>query len=186
MKTRNIRAVGRCQPPTERAIISAFVLAFIRRMFMAHTNRGRVILGGLLAGVVINVVEYVTNGIVLRQAWGQAMQTLGKPADLSASAVVIFNIWGFLLGIAAVWIYAAIRPRYGAGPRTAVRAGLVAWVLAVFLANLGNYALGLFPTRLLVITTVVALAEIVAGTLAGAWLYKEKEMEAPAVLRPAA
>jgi hypothetical protein len=127
-----------------------------------------------------------TNGIVLRQAWGQAMQTLGKPADLSASAIVIFNIWGFLLGIAAVWIYAAIRPRYGAGPRTAVRAGLVAWVLAVFLANLGNYALGLFPTRLLVITTVVALAEIVAGTLAGAWLYKEKEMEAPAVLRPAA
>ena len=153
---------------------------------MAHTNRGRVILGGLLAGVVINVVEYVTNGIVLRQAWGQAMQALGKPADLSASGIVIFNVWGFLLGIAAVWTYAAIRPRYGAGPRTAVRAGLVAWVLAVFLANLGNYPLGLFPTRLLVITTVVALAEIVAGTLAGAWLYKEKEMEAPAVLRPAA
>jgi len=73
---------------------------------MAHTNRGRVILGGLLAGVVINVVEYVTNGIVLREAWGRAMQALGKPADLSAGAIVIFNVWGFLLGIAAVWIYA--------------------------------------------------------------------------------
>ena len=153
---------------------------------MAHTNRGRVIWGGLLAGVVINVVEYVTNGVVLREAWSRAMQALGKPAGMSAVAIVIFNVWGFLLGIAAVWIYAAIRPRYGAGPGTAVRAGLAAWALAVFLANLGNYPLGLFPTRLLVITTVVALAEIVVGTLAGAWLYQENEMAAPAVLRPAA
>src|SRR5215470_11834409 len=147
-------------------------------MFMAHTNRGRVILGGLLAGVVINVVEYVTNGIVLRQAWGQAMQTLGKPADLSASAIVIFNVWGFLLGIAAVWIYAAIRPRYGAGPRTAVRAGLATWAFAVFLANLANYPLGLLPARLLVITSIVALVEVVVATLVGAWLYKEEEAQA--------
>jgi hypothetical protein len=153
---------------------------------MAHTNWGRVILGGLLAGVVINIVEYITNGVVLKQAWGQAMQTLGKPAELTAGAIVMFNIWGFLLGIAAVWLYAAIRPRYGAGPNTAIRAGLAAWALAVFLPNLGNYPLGLFPARLLAVSTVVALVEIVVATVAGAWLYKEKEREAPAVLRPAA
>ncbi|PYX79763.1 MAG: hypothetical protein DMG70_26625 [Acidobacteria bacterium] len=140
---------------------------------MAHTNRVRVILGGLLAGVVINVVEFITNGVILREAWGQAMKALGKP-QLSAGAVVIFNIWGFLLGIAAVWLYAAIRPRYGAGPKTAIRAGFVAWAIAVFLANLGNYPLGLFPTRLLVISSMVALVETVMATLAGAWLYKEE------------
>ena len=141
---------------------------------MAHTNRGRVVLGGLLAGIVINVVEFITNGVVLREAWGKAMQALGKPADLTAGAIVVFDIWGFLLGIAAVWLYAAIRPRYGAGPNTAIRAGLVTWAVAVFLANLGNYPLGLFPMRLLVITSVVALFEIVIATLAGAWLYKEE------------
>jgi hypothetical protein len=141
---------------------------------MAHSNRGRVILGGLLAGVVINIVEFITNGVILREAWGQAMQALGKPTQLSAGAIVIFNIWGFLLGIAAVWLYAAIRPRYGAGPKTAIRAGLVAWAIAVFLANLGNYPLGIFPTSLLVISSIVALVEIVIATLAGAWLYKEE------------
>jgi hypothetical protein len=41
---------------------------------MAHTNRGRVILGGLVAGLVINVVEYITNGVVLRDAWGTAFR----------------------------------------------------------------------------------------------------------------
>ena len=153
---------------------------------MAHTNRIRVILGGLLAGVVINIVEYITNGVVLKQAWGAAMQALGKSAALTAGAIVIFNIWGFLLGIAAIWLYAAIRPRYGAGPTTAVRAGLFAWAVAVFLSNLGNFSLGLFPVRLLLITTIVALIEVVAATVAGAWLYKEKEAEIEAFRRPAA
>jgi hypothetical protein len=155
---------------------------------MAHTNRGRVILGGLLAGVVINIVEYITNGVVLKQAWGEAMKALGKPAELTPGAIVMFNVWGFLLGIAAVWLYVAIRIRYGPGPNTAMRAGLAAWALAVFLPNLGNYPLGLFPARLLVISSVVALVEIVVATVAGAWLYKEKETEAApaAVRRPAA
>lgn len=141
---------------------------------MAHTNRGRVILGGLVAGVIINLVEFVTNGVILKDAWGQAMQALGKPTDLSAGAIVMFNIWGFLLGIGAVWLYAAIRPRYGAGATTAIRTGVAAWALAVFLANLTNYPLGLFPTRLLVITTIVALFEIAVATIAGAWPYKEE------------
>ena len=141
---------------------------------MAHTNRGRVILGGLLAGLVINIVEFITNGVVLREAWDRAMQALGKPTALSTGAIVMFNIWGFLLGIAAVWLYAAIRTRYGPGPNTAIRAGLVTWALAVFLPNLGNYPLGLFPARLLIISTVVALVESVVATLAGAWLYREE------------
>ena len=153
---------------------------------MVRTNRGRVIFGGLLAGLVINIVEYITNGVVLKEGWGQAMRALGKSAELNTGAIVVFNIWGFLLGIAAVWLYAAIRPRYGAGPSTAVRAGLVAWAVAVFLPNVSNYPLGLFPARLLVIATLVALIEIPVATLAGAWLYKEKEEQPSAVRRATA
>jgi hypothetical protein len=145
---------------------------------VAHTNRVRVVVGGLLAGVVINIVEFITNGVVLKADWGQVMQALGKPAVPSGGAIAIYNVWGFLVGIAAVWIYAAIRPRYGAGVGTAARAGLIAWALAVFLANLANYPSGLFPTRLLVITAVVALFEIVIATVAGAWLYKEEDTAA--------
>jgi hypothetical protein len=132
------------------------------------------VLGGLLAGVVINIVEFVTNGIVLKADWGQALQALGKAPAPSASGIVIYNVWGFLAGIAAVWIYAAIRPRYGAGAGTAARAGIVTWGLAVLLANLANYPSGLFPTRLLVITGVVAFFEMIIATVAGAWLYKEE------------
>jgi hypothetical protein len=153
---------------------------------MAHTNRGRVILGGLAAGVVINVVEYVTNGVVLKDGWAHAMQALGKPTELAPAAIVMFNIWGFLLGIAAVWLYAAIRPRYGLGPGTAVRAGLAAWALAVFLGDLVYYPLGLFPARLVVISAAVELVEVIVATMVGAWLYKEVEEEVASVRRAAA
>jgi len=143
-------------------------------------------LGGLLAGLIINVVEYITNGVVLRESWGRAMQALGKPAALSVGAIVIFNIWGFLLGIATVWLYAAIRPRYDAGPKTAIRAGVFTWAVAVFLTNLSNYPLGLFPARLLVVSSIVALVDIVVATLVGAWLYKEEAAATPVIHRAAA
>jgi hypothetical protein len=54
------------------------------------------------------------------------------------------------------------------------------------LSNLITYPMGLYPARLLVIATIVALVEIVLGTLAGAWAYKEKEAQPPVVQRAAA
>src|SRR5438477_10719472 len=104
-------------------------------MRMAHTNRGRVILGGLLAGVVINLVEFVTNGLVLKDSWAQAMQAMGKPAPPSGSAMLPFNVWGYLLGIASDWVYEAIRPRCGAAASAASRARLAAWLPAVCSAD---------------------------------------------------
>jgi hypothetical protein len=68
------------------------------------TYQVRVILGGLLAGVLINVVEYINNRVILKNAWAQGIQLLGKPAAFSAGATVMLNISGLLLGIAAVWI----------------------------------------------------------------------------------
>lgn len=144
---------------------------------MKHTNRIRVILGGLLAGVVINLVEFVTHGVILKDVWEQAMQSLGKGTAFSATAIIIFNITGFLLGIASVWVYAAIRPRYGAGANTAMRAGLAAWALAVFLPNLSTYPMGMFPAYLLVIAALVSLVDIVLGTIVGAWVYSEEQKQ---------
>jgi hypothetical protein len=40
---------------------------------MSSINWGRVILGGLLAGVLINVFEFLLNGVVLANDWRAAM-----------------------------------------------------------------------------------------------------------------
>ena len=138
---------------------------------MGKINWGRVFLGGLLAGVVVNVFESVTNGVVLAGQWDAAQRALGHP--MPPSAVPIFIVWGFLVGIAAIWLYAALRPRFGPGPKTAVLSGLGFWIIGYAFPNLSLAALQQYPLRLLVITTLVGLVEIVAGSLVGGWLYKE-------------
>ena len=139
---------------------------------MAKINWGRVIAGGIVAGIIINISEYVTNGRILAADWAAAMQNLGHP--MPPSAIAIFTVWGFLVGISAIWLYAAARARFGPGPGTAVVTAFAYWVIGYLFPSLLNWALALFPNRLLGITTMVGLVELIVASLAGASIYKER------------
>jgi hypothetical protein len=140
---------------------------------MGAVNRGRVILGGLVAGIVINLGEVVCNEVFFGARWEEAMTALGKTMPTGGKVMAIWLLWGFLAGLAAVWLYAAIRPRYGAGPKTAACAGLAVWFLVSFLASIAMCNMGLFPRDLLAMTSAWSLIEMVLATVAGAWVYKE-------------
>ena len=140
---------------------------------MGKINSGRVVLGGIVAGIVGNILGYLVDGLMLAPQWAAAMKTLGRP-EFSVNQIVAFNIIGLVYGILVVGLYALIRPRYGAGPKTAVYAGLGAWAIGVLLPNASLMgAAGLFPSNLTAMTTAAAIVETVAAALAGAALYKE-------------
>ncbi len=139
---------------------------------MGKINWGRVVLGGLLAGLVLNVLDFLVNGVWLGTEWNAAMQALGK-GRMDAALIKWFVISDFLLGIFMVWLYAAIRPRYGAGARTAVYAGVATWLVIAFLHAMAEAPMGLFPQRLYVVTTLVSLVCVPLAAVAGAWQYKE-------------
>ena len=139
---------------------------------MKPINWGRVILGGIAAGVVVNLSEYILNEIVLKKENEEAMKALGKSMPAGGSTMTVWIVWGFVLGIAAVWLYAAIRPRFGAGPATAMKAGLAVWILAYLLSSVAFWNLGLFPFSALAF--VWGLVEALVATVVGAWLYKEE------------
>lgn len=139
---------------------------------MGKINWGRVLAGGLLAGVVLNVVDFVLHGVILGDRWNEAMAALGKPA-MTGGTIFWFVLFDFGLGIFLVWLYAAIRPRYGVGPRTAAIAGFSVWVLLGVLLAMAEAPMGLFPTNLYVVSSVVSLFVLPLAAVAGAWLYKE-------------
>ncbi len=139
---------------------------------MGKINWARVLLGGLLAGVIINAAEFLVNGVVLGSEWEAVMKSFGRAA-MAPSALVIFFIGGFLAGISAIWLYAAARPRFGPGAKTATLTGFAFWIFSYALPGLANWALGVFPQRLIVIGTLAGLVEIILASVAGAWLYKE-------------
>ncbi len=139
---------------------------------MGGINWTRVILGGLLAGVVINVFESVLNGVVLAKEWEAAMAALNRK-PMGGGQIAVFVVWGFLIGIFAVWLYAAIRQRYGPGVKTALCAGAAVWGLGYLLASAPPIVMELFPAHLMTIGLAVGLVEILVATVAGAWLYRE-------------
>ncbi len=140
---------------------------------MGKINIGRVVLGGLLAGVVLNIGEFVLNVALLEEQWKAAMESLNR-AQVGDAAVVWFNVWGIVMGIAIVWTYAAMRPRFGAGPKTAIIVGLAVWFMLWVLGFGSSIIMGLYPTNLVLISLVWGLFEVPIATVAGAWLYKEE------------
>ena len=138
---------------------------------MKGINLGRVILGGLLAGVINNVSEYVLNEKVLRTEMEAGMKALGKSLPTSTQSLCVWLIYGFVVGIASVWLYAAVRPRFGAGPGTAARVGIFMWVMLSLLFTVAMWNMGLFEIMPLLL--VWELVQLVIATVAGASLYKE-------------
>jgi hypothetical protein len=135
---------------------------------------GRVIGGGLVAGLVINICEFLVNGLWLAADWENAMRALGKPMATGALPMVCYNIWGFAMGIMAVWLYAAIRPRFGPGSKTAYNAAIAVWIPGYLLALVPPAIMGIFPLRLMLIGLAVGLVEVLIGAQLGAWIYKEE------------
>src|SRR5438128_4879517 len=102
---------------------------------MNKINLGRVLLGGLVAGLVISIGNFLINRVLLRDAMNTEFARLHvrEPGtDFITKAVVLTLI----LGIAIVYLYAAIRPRFGAGVKTAVCAGLMAWFFVFLYTSL--------------------------------------------------
>ena len=133
---------------------------------------GRVVLGGLLAGLIINISEAILNMRVLGKQMEEAMASHNFPA-FSDTMIIWFIIFGFLLGIASVWLYAGIRPRYNPGSKTAIIAGIAVWFFAYFYPGIGFIVMGWFPLNMMLISLVWGFFEVIIAIQAGAWLYKE-------------
>ncbi len=140
---------------------------------MEKINWGRVALGGVLAGVVINVTELILHGVVLGEEWKVLVGSWGRTLDTSVPASALIIVLNALDGFVAVWLYAAIRPRYGPGPKTALLAGLTVWLVGWLVPTLSAIPLDLFPLWVVLVVPGAGLIEFAVGTLLGAWLYKE-------------
>ena len=133
---------------------------------------GRVIAGGLVAGLIVNIGETILNVPLLGAQMEQALQARNLP-PVGGGAIAYFVVMCFLLGIAIVWTYAAVRPRLGPGAKTAVIIGVLAWFMTLFWSGGTQVAMGVMPLNLTWLGLAWGLGEIVIASLAGAKLYKE-------------
>jgi hypothetical protein len=139
---------------------------------MGKINTARVLLGGLLAGLIINVFEYVLNGVVFASRWDAFEKMLGR--QMHANAISLFFLSAFVMGVGVVWLYAVARPRLGPGPKTAVLTGFAFWLFAYAVPAATQVVASLSPGHLTITVTLILLVGVVLASVCGAAVYKEQ------------
>lgn len=136
---------------------------------MKETNWPPVLGSGLVAGFVWIILGSIVTALLGRDFAALPGNRLGSPTP----GFVILNVVVDLLeGISILWLYAAIRPTYGPGPKTAVIAA-VAWWLIVSLGDATWCSFGFFPASTVIPLMIGTLPALILATLAGARFYRE-------------
>ena len=140
---------------------------------MPRINWRRAVLGGIVAGVAWGILYAPVHPLV------EVHDNLGRPVlpitpfkGMTPVMRVLVVINGFVQGLTTLWLYAAIRPRFGPGPKTAAIAGFTVWFLVSWVHMMWSTFTG---ARLTAVLSAVAanLPLVLLAGMAGAWLYKE-------------
>jgi hypothetical protein len=136
-------------------------------------NSKRVVIGGLVAGLLI-----IASGLLMVPVVGKQMEAalLARNAPpMGGGAMAFFGMMSLVLGVLLVGLYAAVRPRFGPGPKTAALVSALVWFLSYFWANASHVAFGFLPMPLSAVGAAWGLVELMVAGQVGARLYHEKE-----------
>src|SRR3979409_202800 len=138
-------------------------------------NTGKVLIGGIAAGVVMNVVDFVSNKFILgarMAAESEAFKPGMAASMMTTSVMVSYVVMDLGLGILLVRTHVALAPRFGPGLKTAVYAAVLFWLLAgIFLS--GYLHMGMMSSGLWWSFAIVGLVNFLLSAWAGARLYSE-------------
>ncbi len=135
---------------------------------MGRINWGRVFLCGLVVGLLWSLLSLT----LLVLVGGDLMNAVPRLATPSRDLFVFSFLVNLAMGTWAMWLHAAIRPRYGPGLQTAAVAGFAWWVMySLAKANWGPF--GLVSPRALLYLLAATLPALIVTAVIGAWPYEE-------------
>jgi hypothetical protein len=145
-------------------------------------NTSKVLVGGIAAGIVLNVIDWVTYTYVVAdrvKAEAEAFKSGLGSAMMAGNAITVYVITDLVVGILLVWTYAAIRPRFGPGPKTAAAAAILFWIFGSFL-NASHILMGMTSIGLWWTTGIIWLISLLLAAWVGAKIYTEEAAPAAA------
>ena len=140
---------------------------------MGSINSGRVVLGGLLAAVIV-FVSTAARVLVLRKQIVGFIENHGLQGIGQTEGIVFLAVYSAALGILIVWLYAALRPRFGAGSTTAILVGMFYWISIDLVPYAALLRFDLIPIGGVLVHWVWTVVEIPVASLVGAWVYQEE------------
>jgi peptidoglycan/LPS O-acetylase OafA/YrhL len=94
-------------------------------------------------------------------------------AQMDTNTIIGYVIMDFVLGMLLAYTYAAMRPRFGAGPKTSIIAAVVLWIFAGIIS--ANYLImGMMSQGLWWSVAIGYLVCLIIATLVAGAVYKEE------------
>ena len=140
---------------------------------MGGINVGRWLAGGIVAGLIMWVIEGAASMLYMADMEAALEEHNLTAMEMSASTMFLTLAVSLIAGLVLIFLYAAARPRFGPGPKTAVIVAVVMWICAYLFSLLGYQMLGLYPGSMLVTWGVIGIVEIIIAALVGGWIYRE-------------
>ena len=142
---------------------------------MTKINTSRLLLGALLAGIVYFICDGIIHSAILASDYEAAMRKLGinPEHEHDPMSFVFFGVFDFLKGLVAMLFYVMARTRFGAGPKTAAIAGVVAWLACEVTPAVAAMPFPFFPKTHYLTLIALELIPMILGAIAGAWAYRE-------------
>jgi len=141
---------------------------------MPKLNWARLIIGVIVAAIIMFVTDGFFHERIAKTDWQAVYAALNArtPADHGTS-LAYFAIFEIGRAFIALFLYAMMRSHFGAGPKTAVLAGIVGWIGFSLTGPVQFIPLGFFSNALWLKVGAFHLVTSIIATLAGAALYKD-------------
>jgi hypothetical protein len=140
---------------------------------MNKIKLNRLMLAGVVTLLTFIVVEFVVESLISRLLFGRAIEAWHQTLNLPTWSIgnSILNLLIALVNCTLLtWLYAALRPMFGVGSRTALATSAFAFFfVAAFAVNGVNLG---YPLRLALIELGYLLVELPLAILAGARAYE--------------
>ena len=141
---------------------------------MAQINWGRLFIGSLAAAIIMFATDGFIHETIAKADWNAVYNGLrATPPEPHGTSMVYFAIFELGRGFTAMMFYVLMRAYFGAGPKTAVLAGIVGWIAFSLTGPAQFIPLGFFSNALWVKVGAVHLVISIVATIAGAALYKD-------------
>ena len=140
---------------------------------MGQINIGGVLKGGLAAAVLMNISQYILNLPVAGAQMAAELAARNLPPAEGAGQIAVFAVSTTVLGFITIFVYAAIRPRLGPGPMTAMAAGLMMWASSYLYAAILGGTIGLYSMGLVLTIIIWSAVEMLIASAVGGYFYNE-------------
>lgn len=134
----------------------------------------RLLLSGLATLIAFILVELLWESFLVWAVWSKVAAAWGlsaAPIDWSAAQHVLNIAIALINSIMMIWLYAALRPMFGVGPRTAlITSGFVFVFVSASIINSVNLGQQTFPYA--VVEMISLVLELPIAIIIGARYYE--------------